>query len=167
MASSPLFSLYDGHRLMLWILVFACVNKQPNLYILVLSLKDATGQVVDCESCLVGIRQVSKAPKQLLVNGHPVILRGVNRHEHHPRVGKTNIESCMIKVTSSPSLLVSYLCFIGWRFIWFIMEMLSILLLTGSGSNEAKQYECCEEQSLSPAPSLVRVVRSFWHVHDR
>ncbi|XP_011000564.1 PREDICTED: beta-galactosidase-like [Populus euphratica] len=71
--------------------------EQPNLYVLVLSLKDATGQVVDCESCLVGIRQVSKAPKQLLVNGHPVIIRGVNRHEHHPRVGKTNIESCMIK----------------------------------------------------------------------
>ncbi|KAG5227709.1 glycoside hydrolase family protein [Salix suchowensis] len=71
--------------------------EQPNLYTLVLSLKNATGEVVDCESCLVGIRQVSKAPKQLLVNGHPVILRGVNRHEHHPRVGKTNIESCMIK----------------------------------------------------------------------
>ncbi|KAJ6346766.1 hypothetical protein OIU76_003446 [Salix suchowensis] len=71
--------------------------EQPNLYVLVLSLKDATGQVVDCESCLVGIRQVSMAPKQLLVNGRPVIIRGVNRHEHHPRVGKTNIESCMIK----------------------------------------------------------------------
>ncbi|KAJ6934521.1 hypothetical protein NC651_009511 [Populus alba x Populus x berolinensis] len=71
--------------------------EQPNLYILVLSLKDATGQVVDCESCLVGIRQISKAPKQLLVNRCPVIIRGVNRHEHHPRVGKTNIESCMIK----------------------------------------------------------------------
>ncbi|CAK7336520.1 unnamed protein product [Dovyalis caffra] len=73
------------------------LSSNPNLYILVISLKDATGQVVDCESCLVGIRQVSKAPKQLLVNGHPVIIRGVNRHEHHPRVGKTNIESCMIK----------------------------------------------------------------------
>lgn len=71
---------------------------QPNLYILVLTLKDASGHVVDCESCLVGIRQVSKAPKQLLVNGCPVMITGVNRHEHHPRVGKTNIESCMVKV---------------------------------------------------------------------
>ncbi|KAJ4847213.1 hypothetical protein Tsubulata_008458 [Turnera subulata] len=71
--------------------------EKPNLYILVLTLKDASGNVVDCESCIVGIRQVSKAPKQLLVNGHPVIIRGVNRHEHHPRVGKTNIESCMVK----------------------------------------------------------------------
>ncbi|KAH9658216.1 Lactase [Citrus sinensis] len=71
--------------------------EQPNLYTLVVILKHASGPVVDCESCLVGIRQVSKAPKQLLVNGNPVVIRGVNRHEHHPRVGKTNIESCMVK----------------------------------------------------------------------
>lgn len=71
--------------------------EQPYLYTLVVILKDEFGKVVDCESCQVGIRQVSKAPKQLLVNGHPVILRGVNRHEHHPRLGKTNMESCMVK----------------------------------------------------------------------
>ncbi|KAK2983069.1 hypothetical protein RJ640_006456 [Escallonia rubra] len=70
---------------------------QPNLYTLVVTLKDASGRVLDCESCQVGIRQVSKAPKQLLVNGHPVVIRGVNRHEHHPRLGKTNLESCMVK----------------------------------------------------------------------
>jgi beta-galactosidase len=33
----------------------------------------------------------------MLVNGCPVVIRGVNRHEHHPRVGKTNLEACMIK----------------------------------------------------------------------
>ncbi|XP_070681182.1 uncharacterized protein [Malus domestica] len=71
--------------------------EQPNLYALAVILKDASGNLVDCESCLVGIRQVSRAPKQLLVNGHPIIIRGVNRHEHHPRLGKTNIESCMVK----------------------------------------------------------------------
>lgn len=71
--------------------------EQPNLYVLVIILKDASGHIVDCESCLAGIRQVSKATKQLLVNGQPVIIRGVNRHEHHPRLGKTNIESCLVK----------------------------------------------------------------------
>ncbi|GFY94924.1 glycoside hydrolase family 2 protein [Actinidia rufa] len=69
----------------------------PNLYTLVVCLKDASGHLIDCESCRVGIRQISKAPKQLLVNGHPVIIRGVNRHEHHPRLGKTNLEACMVK----------------------------------------------------------------------
>lgn len=71
--------------------------EQPNLYTLVVTLKDGSGHVIDCESCQVGIRQISKAPKQLLVNGHPVVIRGVNRHEHHPRIGKTNLESCMVK----------------------------------------------------------------------
>lgn len=72
-------------------------SEHPNLYTLVVVLKDASGKLLDCESCQVGIRQVSRAPKQMLVNGHPVVIRGVNRHEHHPRVGKTNLEACMIK----------------------------------------------------------------------
>lgn len=72
-------------------------SEQPNLYTLVLVLKDSSGKLLDCESCQVGIRQISRAPKQMLVNGCPVVIRGVNRHEHHPRVGKTNLEACMIK----------------------------------------------------------------------
>lgn len=68
------------------------------MYTLVIVLKDLAGNVIDCESCQVGIRKVALAHKQMLVNGSPVVIRGVNRHEHHPRVGKTNIEACMIKV---------------------------------------------------------------------
>ncbi|KAL2926777.1 Beta-galactosidase [Bienertia sinuspersici] len=71
--------------------------EQPNLYTLVVVLKDASGSVTDCESCQVGIRQITTAYKQLLVNGHPVVIRGVNRHEFHPRLGKTNLEYCMVK----------------------------------------------------------------------
>ncbi|KZV17252.1 beta-galactosidase [Dorcoceras hygrometricum] len=71
--------------------------EHPNLYTLVIILKDAAGHIVDCESCQVGIRQITKAPKQLLVNGQPVMIRGVNRHEHHPRLGKTNLEPCMVQ----------------------------------------------------------------------
>ncbi|KAI3880690.1 hypothetical protein MKX03_008101 [Papaver bracteatum] len=65
-------------------------DEQPNLYTLVVILKDASGQQVDCESCQVGFRQISKATKEILVNGHPVKIRGVNRHEHHPCIVKTN-----------------------------------------------------------------------------
>ncbi|XLT06049.1 hypothetical protein HN51_044798 [Arachis hypogaea] len=65
--------------------------EHPYLYTLVVVLKDKTGNTVDCESCPVGFRKVSTAYKQLLVNGKAVVIRGVNRHEHHPRVGKANI----------------------------------------------------------------------------
>lgn len=72
-------------------------SEHPNLYTLVIILKDSSGKLLDCESCQVGIRQISRAPKQMLVNGLPIVIRGVNRHEHHPRIGKTNLEACMIK----------------------------------------------------------------------
>ncbi|KAL3697992.1 hypothetical protein R1sor_012068 [Riccia sorocarpa] len=71
--------------------------EKPYLYTLVLVLKKPEGEVLDCEACRIGIRQITKAYKEVLVNGKPVIFRGVNRHEHHPRVGKTNIEACLIK----------------------------------------------------------------------
>lgn len=71
--------------------------EHPNLYILVVEIKDFSGKVIDCESCQVGIRHISHAHKQLLINGNPIIIRGVNRHEHHPRIGKTNSEACMVQ----------------------------------------------------------------------
>jgi beta-galactosidase len=77
-------------------LLFASL--QPNLYTVVVLLRDPSGAVIDCEACRVGVRQISTRPKELLVNGEPVVIRGVNRHEHHPRLGKTNVEACMIKV---------------------------------------------------------------------
>ena len=33
-------------------------------------------------------------------------IRGVNRHEHHPRLGKTNLESCMVQVMNLMSVYV-------------------------------------------------------------
>ena len=59
----------------------------PNLYRLVLTLRDADGAAVECVACRVGFREIEIRDRQLLVNGKPVILRGVNRHEHHPEFG--------------------------------------------------------------------------------
>jgi len=83
---------------------FILRSLQPNLYTVVVLLKDPSGAVVDCEACRVGVRQISTRPKELLVNGEPVVIRGVNRHEHHPRLGKTNIEACMVKVFAKTRL---------------------------------------------------------------
>lgn len=71
--------------------------EQPHLYTLTILMKDASNKVFDVEACQVGIRQVSCQPKELLINGKPIMITGVNRHEHHPRLGKTNIEACMVK----------------------------------------------------------------------
>ncbi len=59
----------------------------PHLYRLVVSLKDESGGLVDCEAYNVGFRQVEIKDGLLRVNGQPLLIRGVNRHEHHPETG--------------------------------------------------------------------------------
>lgn len=59
----------------------------PNLYTLVVSLHDNSGETVEAVSCKVGFREIEIRDGQLLVNGQPVRLRGVNRHEHDPADG--------------------------------------------------------------------------------
>ncbi|MDQ8179138.1 glycoside hydrolase family 2 TIM barrel-domain containing protein [Pelagicoccus sp. SDUM812005] len=60
----------------------------PYLYRMTLSLKDEKGRVVDATACDVGFRELEIREGQFLVNGKPVRLRGVNRHEHDPELGR-------------------------------------------------------------------------------
>lgn len=59
----------------------------PHLYTLTLSLilNDNVKQV---ESCRIGFRSVVIRDGQVLVNGRPIIVCGINRHEHDPDHGK-------------------------------------------------------------------------------
>jgi len=59
----------------------------PHLFVLTLALCDGGGAVLEATSCRVGFRRVEIRHGQLLVNGQPVLLKGVNRHEHHPDRG--------------------------------------------------------------------------------
>ncbi len=61
----------------------------PNLYPVIFVLKDGTGKVVDVRRFDFGFRSVEIQGRQLLVNGVPVTLRGVNRHEHDPDRGRS------------------------------------------------------------------------------
>jgi len=61
----------------------------PNLYQLVVSLKNPQGGVVEMMHTCVGFRSVESRGGQVLVNGQPIKLRGVNRHEFDPDFGHT------------------------------------------------------------------------------
>lgn len=63
--------------------------ENPVLYTLVLSLADRDGKLVEARSCKVGFRDVRLRGQELLINGVPVKLYGVNRHDHNPYTGKT------------------------------------------------------------------------------
>ncbi len=60
----------------------------PNLYTLVLTLCDADGKVVEADRCAVGFRKIEIHDGRFLVNGQPIRLRGVNRHEIDPDTGQ-------------------------------------------------------------------------------
>ncbi|MGL5431118.1 MAG: beta-galactosidase [Vibrio sp.] len=69
----------------------------PNLYRLVVSLLDENGTHIESEAYHVGFRKVEITDSQLKINGKPLLIRGVNRHEHHPELGHVMTEEDMIR----------------------------------------------------------------------
>lgn len=63
-------------------------DEDPYLYSLVFELKNDAGETVDVRSAAIGFREVEIVDGRLLLNGQPVLLYGVNRHDHHPKTGK-------------------------------------------------------------------------------
>ncbi|MDD3321915.1 MAG: glycoside hydrolase family 2 TIM barrel-domain containing protein [Paludibacter sp.] len=69
----------------------------PNLYTLLISLEDSTGKVIEQVRQRIGFRSVEIANGQMLINGKPIRLRGVNRHEHDPKLGKVMTNERMLQ----------------------------------------------------------------------
>lgn len=61
----------------------------PQLYRVLVELRDPAGRVREVGAQRVGFRRVEIARGALLVNGRRVLVRGMNRHEHDERTGKT------------------------------------------------------------------------------
>lgn len=67
----------------------------PVLYRATLALLDAQGNVLEVEASDVGFRRVAIENGLLCLNGKPLLIRGVNRHEHHPERGQVVDEATM------------------------------------------------------------------------
>ncbi|WFB37812.1 glycoside hydrolase family 2 TIM barrel-domain containing protein [Kiritimatiellota bacterium B12222] len=72
-------------------------DETPSLYQLVVSLRDPEGKVLECTTDRLGFRRIEIKDRRILVNGKAIFLRGVNRHDHHPRFGKTVPVETMIQ----------------------------------------------------------------------
>jgi beta-galactosidase len=69
----------------------------PQLYTLLLTAKDEAGRVLETIPWRVGFRAVEIENGQLLVNGAPVLFRGVNRHEWDPDSGQVMTRERMLQ----------------------------------------------------------------------
>ena len=69
----------------------------PNLYDLQLNLRDAQKEIVDTIHWKFGVKKVVVDGELFKINGQVVKLKGVNRHEHHPRTGRHVDHQTMIR----------------------------------------------------------------------
>jgi beta-galactosidase/beta-glucuronidase len=102
----------------------------PYLYTLVLTLKNAAGETIEAVSHKIGFRQVEIKNKELLINGRPVLTKGVNRHDHDDKRGKTITEETMIADIK-------------------LMKQFNInAVRTSHYPNDSRWYELCDEYGL-------------------
>ncbi len=87
--------------------VFDCATKvespklwsaeNPYLYRVVLTLVDPKGEVLESTESLFGFREVEIKNLKVYVNGQPTLIKGANRGESDPQLGKTLTEESMIQ----------------------------------------------------------------------
>jgi beta-galactosidase len=71
--------------------------EKPNLYTAIVSLINEKGQVVEATGSKIGFRRSEIKGKDFLINGKRVLVKGVNRHEHDPDLGKVPTRDLMVK----------------------------------------------------------------------
>jgi len=62
--------------------------ERPYLYTLLTILRDEGGSILEVIPIRIGFRSVELKDGNMLVNGVPIMIKGVNRHDHHPDLGR-------------------------------------------------------------------------------
>lgn len=69
----------------------------PNLYTVIISLKDDKGNETEAMSSKFGFRKIEIKNRRVYVNGRQIFFKGVNRHDIHPEFGKAVPVNSMIE----------------------------------------------------------------------
>lgn len=104
-------------------------SETPQLYTTVLTLKNGS-KTIEILSSRTGFRKVEIKGRLFLVNGTPVKLKGVNRHENWPDVGHAVTEAQMI------------------RDLELIKQGNCNLVRTSHYSDDPRWYELCDEYGI-------------------
>ena len=71
--------------------------EKPNLYSLVLNLKNKSGNILESVGSKIGFRKVEIVNSQLLINGVAIHIKGTNMHEHNELTGHVIDEETVLK----------------------------------------------------------------------
>jgi beta-galactosidase len=71
-------------------------HEEPNLYILSVDLH-RNGKHIESTAFVTAFRNLKIEKRELLINGKAVLIKGVNRHEHDEKTGKTLSTEAMIR----------------------------------------------------------------------
>lgn len=81
--------------------VIGCVDvwshEDPKLYTTLVTLSDSKGNIIESTVCNTGFRKIEINDAQLLLNGKPLMINGVNIHEHNPVTGHVVDKELMLK----------------------------------------------------------------------
>lgn len=62
--------------------------EKPDLYPFAVELRDRNGQTIEHFDYHLGVKRIDIVGEVFKINGQNVKFRGVNRHDHHPRMGR-------------------------------------------------------------------------------
>ena len=71
--------------------------ESPTLYTLLVTVEDQSGSVVETQAARIGFRQVEIREGQLCINGVPIYIQGVNRHDTSADSGKVVTREEMVR----------------------------------------------------------------------
>ena len=71
--------------------------EEPNLYMLLIKHRNRWGRVIEIIPQRVGFREVEIINERFCINGKPILIRGVNRHEHHADTGHVVDHASMLE----------------------------------------------------------------------
>jgi beta-galactosidase len=71
--------------------------ESPALYTALITLRDAAGKPIEVIPQRVGFRETEIIDSRFCINGVPVLIKGVNRHEHHADTGHSIDRESMIR----------------------------------------------------------------------
>ncbi|WP_080903334.1 glycoside hydrolase family 2 TIM barrel-domain containing protein [Parabacteroides sp. Marseille-P3160] len=69
----------------------------PNLYTLVINLKDEHGKLIESTSTKIGFRKIEIKDGQVFINGQKVFFKGVNLHEFNAKTGQVIDRETMMR----------------------------------------------------------------------